>query len=132
MADVVSEKVIEIVEEKKEEIKERVKSEADKELDKVEEKVQDLLDTINGHLKEVEAAKDVAPPAVKKVIDLVEEGIIEEVDGRVFSCFCLGWNLALRISRKKTPSSPTKPLASAPPSTETRSVELPPSVETSA
>ena len=141
MDAVVTEKAVELVETKAEEIGDKAGKVVDDELGKVEEKVNDLLKTFEGRLKEVEAVKKVENivdklddnPAVKKVMDEVADSVIEQVDGRAFSCGCFGWNLSLRISRKKTQSSPTKPLASSPPLSESKlSSEQPPHEESSA
>lgn len=131
MDAVVSEKAVELVESKAEEIGDKVGKVVDDELGKVEEKVNHLIKTIEGRLKEVEAVKKVENivdklddnPAVKKVMDEVSDSVIEQVDGRVVSCGCFGWDLSLRISRKKSRSSPTKPLQSSPPSSESKQLE---------
>ena len=119
---------MEKVESKAEEIGDKVGEIADKELTKLEEKVEDLLNTINKKAEESEVVKQVEAVIDKwddnPMVKEVTESVIEQVDGRVVSCFCFGWNLSLRIDRKKSPSSQTKPLQSVPPSSERRLSKL--------
>lgn len=119
---------MEKVESKAEEIGDKVGEIVDKELTKLEEKVEDLLNTINKKVEESEVVKQVEAVIDKwddnPMVKEVSESVIEQVDGRVVSCFCFGWNLSLRINRKKSPSSQTKPLQSVPPSSERRLSKL--------
>lgn len=115
VSKVVSENAVELVESNVEDIGDKVGSMADKQLDKVEEKVADLLKTAEARIQEMEATKQIGAlvdklddnPAIKKVLDTVGDSIVEQVDGRVFSCFCVGWGLSLKISRRHRQQSPS-------------------------
>ena len=43
------------------------------------------------------------------VKNVVVKEVVEEVDGRLFSCSCFGWKLALQMSRIPKQTAPTKP-----------------------
>lgn len=107
----IQEKVVELVEQKSEEIAEKVEEQVDKVLDTVEEKTQEVADKIEDAVEK--AAKPLtdlidSDPRVKAVVDNVTEGIVQQVDGREFSCFCFGLFWSLRISRKRPQSSQPK------------------------
>jgi hypothetical protein len=118
VSEVVSEKAVELVESKAEEIGDKVGSVADKELDKLEEKIKDFSNTIETHIKELEAVKKIEDiidkidddPRVKAAIDTVTDAVGDQFDGREFSCGCFGWGLSLKISRKSRVKSPSTPL----------------------
>ena len=115
VTEVVTEKAVELIESKTEEIEKKVEETADKVLDTVQENTQKVADKIEDVVEQ--AAKPLTDlidklddnPAVKKVLDGIGESIVEQVDGREFSCFCFGWALALKISRKRPQSSPSTP-----------------------
>lgn len=110
----VQEKVVELVEQKSEQIAEKVEEQTDKALDAVQEKTQEVAEKVEEVVeKAVKPIADIIDkldddPRVKAVIDNVTEGIVQQVDGREFSCFCFGLFWSLRISRKRPQSSQTK------------------------
>jgi hypothetical protein len=111
-SEAIEKKVEEVMEQKAEEIDKKV-DEAEVKLEAVAEKAADEIE------KKVDEILDVAPPEVKKVLDIVGSNLVEVVDGRDFSCFCFGFLVSLRITRKDKKSSPSK-------SEETLNIELPP------
>jgi hypothetical protein len=136
--EVVTEKAVELVEQKAEEVEKKVEETADKVLDTVQEntqvvadKVEDAIETVTKPITDLIDKLD-DNPAVKKVIDGISESIVEQVDGRVFSCSLFGWLFALRITRKTPQSSPTKSEetenkpSSSPPQHEEVKESLPP------
>lgn len=110
----IQEKVVELVEQKSEEIAEKIEEQTDKVLDAVQEKTQEVAEKVEEAVEK--AAKPLTDlidkldddPRVKAVIDNVTEGIVQQVDGREFSCFCFGLFWSLRISRKRPQSSQPK------------------------
>ena len=119
--DEVLEKVVEQVDEKKEEIEKKVEEVADK----AEEAVEKAAEEVSKKLEE--AAKPLADlidklddnPQVAKAIDMVDDIIGDQLDGREISCSCFGWLVALRIARKSKEKSQAKPEET--PKTETAS-----------
>lgn len=126
MENIVSEKAIELVESKSEEIEKKVEETTDKVLDTVQENTQEVAEKIEDAVEK--ATKPIADlidkiddnPAVKEVIDNITESIVEQVDGRVFSCSCFGflWSLQITRNKKDTPPSTQK-------DAENKSSELP-------
>lgn len=114
VTEVVSEKAIELVESKAEEIEKKVEETTDKVLDTVQENTQAVADKVEDAVEKI--AKPVTDlidkiddnPVVKEVLDNIAESIVEQVDGRVFSCSCFGWLLSLQITRKNQKPSPSK------------------------
>lgn len=110
MAEIVGE----LVEKKTEEIEKKAAETTDKVLDDVQANTQKVADKVEDVVEK--AAKPLTDlvdklddnPHVKKVLDGVTESIVQQVDGREFSCFCFGLGLSLRISRKSRQSSPSK------------------------
>lgn len=115
--EVVSEKVIDLVEEKREEIIEAVvgkiegqKEEIERKVDQVEETVEKAADEVGKKLEEV--AKPITDiidklddnPQIARALDIIGD----QFDGREISCSCFGWLFALRIARKTSHSSPAK------------------------
>lgn len=133
--EVVSEKVVELVESKTEEIEKKVEETTDKVLYTVQENTQKVADKVEEAVKPIADLID-DNPAVKKVLDGTSESIVEKVDGREFSCFCFGWLLSLKISRKLPQSSPStqavidNKLPELPPQHEVVKESPPPKVET--
>jgi hypothetical protein len=109
----VVEKVLEQVEEKKEEISEKV----DEVVDKAEAAIESAGDAIG---KKAEAILDKLDdnPQVAKALDILDDVIGDQLDGREVSCSCFGWLVALRITRKSQKTPPAK-------SEETLSTGLP-------
>jgi vacuolar-type H+-ATPase subunit H len=104
----VTEKVVEQLEQKSEEVEKKVEETVDKVLDSVEETTQKVADeVVTSAVKPVADLIDKIDddPRVKAVLDNITSGIVEQVDGRMFSCFCLGFDFSLRISRR-TPAPP--------------------------
>lgn len=101
--DEVVEKVLEQVEEKKEEVAEKV----DEVADKAEAAIEKAGDKIG---KKVEAVLDKLDdnPQVAKALDVLDDVIGDQLDGREISCSCFGWLVALRIARKSQKSAPAK------------------------
>ena len=115
VAEIINEKAVELVESKAEEIEKKVEETADKVLDdiqentqKVADKVEDVIENVTKPLSDLIDKLD-DNPAIKKLMDGISESIVEQVDGRVFSCSLFGWLFALRITRKTPQSSPAKP-----------------------
>lgn len=109
----VVEKVLEQVESKKEEIAEKVDAVADKAEaaiekagDEVGKKVEAVLDKLDNN------------PQVAKALDILDDVLGDQLNGREISCSCFGWLVALRITRKSQMSAPAK-------SEATLSTELP-------
>lgn len=108
--DEVLEKVVEQVEEKKEEIEKKV----DEVADKAEEAVEKAADEVGKKLEE--AAKPLTDlidklddnPQVAKALDIIDDVIGDQLDGREISCSCFGWLVALRIARKMKEKSQAK------------------------
>jgi hypothetical protein len=109
----VTEKVVDAVEQKTEEVEKKV----DEALDAVQENTQKVADKIESAVEA--AAKPITDlidkldddPKVKAVLDNITSGIVEQVDGREFSCFCFGFDWSLRIARRTPAPSPTTPAA---------------------
>ena len=112
----VTEKVVDAVVGKSEEVEKKVEEVTDKALDAVEENTQKVADEIASAVETV--TKPIADlidkidddPRVKAVIDNVTSGIVEQVDGREFSCFCFGLNFSLRIARRTPAPAPSTPV----------------------
>lgn len=133
MEDIVKDKVVEVVKSKAGEISkvagEKVGEVTDKVLDSAEDKVEKSAEAV---AKEIEkAAKPLTDlidkidddPAVKQVLDSIGNAFVTEVDGRDFSCFCWGWKVSLKITRR--PLTTTGVISStlpAPPALTTREV----------
>ena len=108
--DEVVEKVVEQLEEKKEEIEKKV----DEVADKVEEAVEKAAEEVGKKLEE--AAKPLADiidklddnPQIAKTLDMIDDVIGDQLDGREISCSCFGWLVALRIARKSKASPQSK------------------------
>lgn len=107
--------VVEIVESKKDEIIEKVVEQIDEKkvdevVDKVEEKVEEVAEVVTEKIEEVaKPLTDIIDklddnPQVAKVLDAIED----QLDGREVSCSCFGWLFALRISRKRKETPPSK------------------------
>jgi hypothetical protein len=124
MADV----VVELVESKKDEVIEKVleqvedkKEEAGKKVDEVADKAEAAIESAGDEIgKKVEAVLDKLDdnPHVAKALDVLDDVIGDQLDGREISCSCFGWLVALRIARKSQTSAPAK-------SEATLSTELP-------
>lgn len=109
--------VVQAVEEKSKEVEKAVGEKTDKVLDtvqdntqKVADKVEDVVEKVAKPLTDIIDKLD-DDPRVKKVLDEVTESVVQQVDGREFSCFCFGLKLSLRITRKTPQLSPSKPSA---------------------
>lgn len=121
--DEVLEKVVDQIEEKKEEIEKKV----DEVADKAEEAVEKAADELGKKLEEV--AKPLADlidkiddnPQVAKALDMIDDVIGDQLDGREISCSCFGWLVALRIARKSNDSLPAKSVETAKTQTESPS-----------
>lgn len=116
MENVVSEKAVELVEakvvEQLEEKKEEIAEKVDEVADKTEEAIEKVADEIAKKLEEPVAAiidKLDDNPQIAKAIDVVQDVIGDQLDGREISCSCFGWLVALRISRKTQSTLPSKP-----------------------
>ncbi len=126
--DAMSDIVVEIVESKKEEIIEKAleqvedrKEEAAKKVDEVADKVEATIENAGDEIgKKVEGIIDKLDdnPHIAKALDILDDVIGNQVDGREISCSCFGWLVALRITRKSQKNSPSK-------SEATLSTELP-------
>jgi hypothetical protein len=139
MADV----VVELVESKKEEIMEQVeakKEEIEKKVDEVADKAESAIEnTANEIGKKAEAILDKLDdnPQIAKALDVLDDVIGDQLDGREISCSCFGWLVALRIARKsqqtppskseETPSKVSPPPAPNTPATEQVQSTVPPS-----
>jgi hypothetical protein len=114
MADV----VVELIESKKEEVVEKVLEQVESKKEKIGEKVDDVVDSAETAIekagdeigKKVEAILDNLDnnPQVAKALDVLDDVIGDQLDGREISCSCFGWLVALRIARKSQKSAPAK------------------------
>jgi hypothetical protein len=110
----IKEKILEVVEQQSEQVADKIEEQTDKVLDTVQENTQEVAEKIEEVVEQaVKPLTDLIDkldddPRVKAVIDNVTEGIVQQVDGRDFSCFCFGLFWSLRISRKKPQSSQPK------------------------
>lgn len=115
--DKVNDVVIEVINDKSEVVEKIVVKKTDSALDAVQANTQKVADKVEGAVEKVaKPLTDVIDkldddPRVKKVLDGVTESVVQQVDGREFSCFCFGLKLSLRITRKTPQSSPSKPSA---------------------
>jgi hypothetical protein len=125
MEPAVVEKVTELVESKKDEIIEKAveqlenkKEEIEKKMDETIDKAEDAVETAANEVgkKLEEAAKPLADildkldnnPQVAKALDMIDDVIGDQLDGREISCSCFGWLVALRIARKSNEKSQAK------------------------
>jgi hypothetical protein len=105
---------VERVEETMKPVEKKVEETTDKVLDTLQESTQTVADKVEDVVeKVVKPLTDVLDkldddPRVKAVLDGITESVVEQIDGRVFSCGCFGWMFALRITRKQPQSSPSK------------------------
>lgn len=112
--DKVNDIVVQVVEDKSKEVDKIVAERTDSALDtvqantqKVADKVEDLVEKAAKPLTDIIDKLD-DDPRVKKALDDVTESVVQQVDGREFSCFCFGLKLLLRITRKTPRPSPSK------------------------
>lgn len=125
METVVVEKVAEIVESKQDEILEKAveqleerKEEIEKKVDEVADKAEEVIENAAGEVgkKLEEAAKPIVDlidklddnPQVAKALDVIDDVIGDQLDGREITCSCFGWLVALRIARKSKEKSQAK------------------------
>lgn len=120
--DAMSEVVVEIIESKKDEVAEKVLEQLESKKDEIESKVDDVMDkteekiesAVEDASKKIEdTVKDIIDkiddnPQVAKVLDMVDDVIGDQLDGREISCSCFGFLWFLRISRKNKQSPPSK------------------------
>lgn len=114
MADV----VVELVESKKEEVVEKVLEQVESKKEEIAEKVDAVADKTEAAIesagdeigKKVEAILDKLDdnPQVAKALDVLDDVLGDQLNGREISCSCFGWLVALRITRKDRQSSPAK------------------------
>ena len=107
----VKEKVEDAVEQNLETIEVKVSETADKVLDKTEEVVEKTAEKIGEAVEEkveeiLKKVEDI--PIVGKAVEAIAEGLVDQVDGRMFSCSCGSWQVSLRISRKDRSPPPSK------------------------
>ena len=113
--ETISEKAIELVEEKKEEILEKVieqleskKEDVEKKVDEAETIVEQTAEAIGDKLEQiVDKLDDI--PQVAKAIEVLDDVIGNQIDGREVTCSCFSWLFVLRITRKNPPTAPSKP-----------------------
>lgn len=132
--DAMAEVVVEIVESKKEEVVEKVLEQVEEKKEEIAEKVDEVADKAEAAIekvgdeigKKVEAVLDKLDdnPQVAKALDVLDDVIGDQLDGREISCSCFGWLVALRIARKSRKSAPAKSEATP----NTKSPEPAPSV----
>lgn len=133
MEEIVKDKVMDAVRGKAGEVSkvagEKVGEVTDKVLDSAEETVEKSAEAVADKIEK--AAKPLTDlidkidddPAVKQVLDSIGNAFVTEVDGRDFSCFCFGWNVSLKITRRpQTKSSVLSSTLPAPPVLTTREV----------
>lgn len=114
MADV----VVELVESKKDEVIEKVLEQVEAKKEELSEKVDEVADTVEVAIekagdeigKKVEAVLDKLDDNVHvaKALDVIDDVIGDQLDGREISCSCFGWLFALRIARKSQKTAPSK------------------------
>lgn len=128
MADVISEKVVELIESKQDEIVEKVVEQVESKKEEIETKVDEVADNVETAIesagdavgKKAEAILDKLDnnPHVAKALDVLDDIVGDQLNGREISCSCFGWLVALRIARKSQKTSLAK-------SEATLSTELP-------
>jgi len=113
--ETISEKAIELVEEKKEEIVEKVveqleskKEEIEEKIDQAENVVEQTVEAIGDKLEAIVDKLD-DNPQIAKAIDVLDDVIGNQIDGREVTCSCFSWLFVLRITRKNPPTVPSKP-----------------------
>lgn len=119
--EIVTEKAVELIESKKDEILEKVAEQLEEKKEEIEQKVDEVADkaeeTIETAAEEISKKLEEAAKPLTDLIDKLDdnpqiaavlEGIVTQVDGREITCSCFGWLFALRISRKRADSPPTK------------------------
>lgn len=109
--DIVVNKVVEVVDKVVEVVDSKVEEVTDKALDVAEDGLQKAVEVVGDTV--VKPIADLLDnisdnPIVQGVVDRITDSIAEQVDGRVFSCFCLGWGLSLKISRKRPQPTQSK------------------------
>lgn len=114
--ETISEKAIELVEEKKEEIIEKVeeqleskKEEVGKKVDQVENTIEQTAEAIGDKLEAIVDKLD-DNPQVAKALEVLDNVLGNQVDGREVTCSCFSWLFVLRITRKNPPTVPSKPV----------------------
>lgn len=114
MADV----VVELVESKKDEVIEKVLEQVEAKKEELSEKVDEVADTAEAAIetaaddlgKKMESIVDKLDDNVHiaKALDVLDDVIGDQLDGREISCSCFGWLVALRMSRKRRTTPPSK------------------------
>lgn len=114
--ETISEKAIELVEEKKEEIIEKVveqldskKEEIGEKVDKVENVIEKSAEAIGDKLEAIVDKLD-DNPQVAKAIEVLDNVIGNQIDGREITCSCFSWLFVLRITRKNQKTVQSKPV----------------------
>ena len=113
-----AEVVVELVESKKEEVVEKVLEQVEAKKEEISEKVDEVADKAEAAIesagdaigKKAEAILDKLDdnPQVAKALDILDDVIGDQLDGREISCSCFGWLVALRIARKSQKTSQAK------------------------
>jgi hypothetical protein len=105
--DEIANKALEQLESKKEEISEKAEELANKAEQSIETTVEDagkkIEDTVNSIIDKIDDN-----PQIAKAVDVVENIIGDQLDGREVSCSCFGFLWLLRITRKNNRSAPSK------------------------
>jgi hypothetical protein len=118
------------LEDKKDEIEKKVDEVADKAEDVIEKVAEEVGKKVEDAVMSVIDKLD-DNPQVAKVLDVVEDAVIKQLDGREVTCSCFGWLVALRITRKIRASPPSKSedvqpkTVTASPSQDSKAEELP-------
>ncbi len=123
-----AEVIVELVESKKEEVVEKVLEQVESKKEDIEKKVDEVADKAEAAIesagdaigKKAEAILDKLDdnPQVAKALDVLDDILGDQLNGREISCSCFGWLVLLRIARKSQKSVPAK-------SEATLSTELP-------
>ena len=110
--------VVELVESKKEEIVEKVleqveskKEEVAKKVDEAADKVEATIENAGNEIgKKIEDVIDKLDdnPQIAKALDVLDDVLGDQLNGREISCSCFGWLVALRIARKSQKNPPSK------------------------
>jgi hypothetical protein len=126
MADVITEKAVELVESKQDEIVEKVLEKVEEKKEEIEKKVDEVADKAEAAIES--AAEQVGKkidnildklddnPQIAKAIDVLDDIVGDQLNGREVSCACWGFLWSLRITRKVPQSPPAK--SEATPKTE--------------
>lgn len=94
--------------------------------EKVSSEIMNAVES-NVVVQKIEALID-SNPQLKAAVDKLEDELVKQVDGRMFTCWCFGWWLSLKITRqnpKSLPATPSPSTCTPPPPPSTQVPEWP-------